>query len=545
MKRRVSGSHLWIVLLSACVWSGCGFNIDVNSEEVDLCADVVCSDNAKCVAGVCQCKEGYLDCSDASCMSDDCKICVAKNDINHCGVCGNACAVEDKLKNVVAPACVETASDTGFMCDYTCKDSELNYCKDQANPCVNFKTDKYNCGGCGLQCISSNSMVEDTTCVDGQCIYRCSEGNFLCGDKCVDLSSDTTNCGACGNKCAPGETCFDGSCAFVCESNIDCEKLCKDSKGLNQCKVGYSGDYIPNDMKCNSDNHHCMFFDDTHEFVKLKGLPSGEYRLEVWGASGGEMEVNSSGLSQGGLGGYSTGNLTWKGANLINKELYINIGKIGKECLGTNFQYTSCGGNNGGGSGYYSEKLSGYGGGGATDIRIDGYTLYHRVIVAGGGGGADVYTQDDSDGSGGYGGGEVAGNGLCAGNASADIAGADQKGDEALFGKGENVVDAWKAVGGTGTGSWKAIGGGGGGWYGGRAANDDNCGGAGGSGFVFTSLDQKAVSDLNGKYMLGEKYLLKNARTVGGKDEFPSTDGKMERGHKGNGAVRITLLKAY
>ena len=168
------------------------------------------------------------------------------------------------------------------------------------------------------------------------------------------------------------------------------------------------------------------------------------------------------------------------------------------------------------------------------------------MIVAGGGGGADAYTQDDSDGSGGYGGGETAGDAICNGQMAPDVAGAGQTGDEKFFGQGENVLEKWNEVAGESVaGSWKAIGGGGGGWYGGRVAAEDFCGGAGGSGFVFKSLEQEAVKALRDKYKVSEQYILSNARTYAGNEEFLSPDGTMETGHKGNGVVRITLLKDY
>ncbi len=49
------------------------------------------------------------------------------------------------------------------------------------------------------------------------------------------------------------------------------------------------------------------------------------------------------------------------------------------------------GGYNGGGAGGYSGSDVGYGGGGASDVRLGGTTLADRVVVAGGGGGIGSY----------------------------------------------------------------------------------------------------------------------------------------------------------
>ncbi|MCT4688027.1 glycine-rich protein, partial [Vallitalea sp.] len=103
---------------------------------------------------------------------------------------------------------------------------------------------------------------------------------------------------------------------------------------------------------------------------------NGKYKLEVWGAEGGN--------GSGGKGGYSYGEINLsKGENL-----YIYPG-------GSN-------GWNGGGSGHGRSNQVG---GGASDIRTHGHSLTDRIIVAGGGGG------HGGNGHGGYGGGITGGSG--------------------------------------------------------------------------------------------------------------------------------------
>lgn len=93
---------------------------------------------------------------------------------------------------------------------------------------------------------------------------------------------------------------------------------------------------------------------------------TGTYKLEVWGAQGGDYTI-SGGL--GGLGGYSLGTTTLEKGTL----LYVYVGNQS--------------GYNGGGAPKYK---GGYGGG-ATDIRMvagawnNSESLLSRIIVAGGG----------------------------------------------------------------------------------------------------------------------------------------------------------------
>jgi len=100
-------------------------------------------------------------------------------------------------------------------------------------------------------------------------------------------------------------------------------------------------------------------------------LGIGKYKLEVWGAQGG---------NGGGLGGYSYGNLQLSSSN----NLFIYVGGAGG---------TSLGGWNGGGAGHMGSSSYGVpgGGGGGSDIRTVKDNLFSRIIVSGGGGGANSY----------------------------------------------------------------------------------------------------------------------------------------------------------
>lgn len=175
----------------------------------------------------------------------------------------------------------------------------------------------------------------------------------------------------------------------------------------------------------------------------------GIYQLEVWGAQGG-FDVSGGTKYEGGLGGYSKGNIKLK----KGEKLYIAVGGKGVDCdytikiwsLDSNGNYLGpdetrpSGGWNGGGGTYFkgTEKeyedpdddgyeawdvYEGGGGGGATSIQTsligDGQLKNYEanrsnvLIVAGGGGGGSTspgWQEDDgyysSSVSGAPGGGE-------------------------------------------------------------------------------------------------------------------------------------------
>lgn len=257
-------------------------------------------------------------------------------------------------------------------------------------------------------------------------------------------------------------------------------------------------------------------------------LPAGTYKLEVWGAQGGSRSINN----QGGPGGYSIGTLT-----LTTKTtLYIYSG--GQPTA------VKVGGFNGGGAGY----ISGYGGGGASDIRIAKDSLYARVIVAGGGGGA--YCLVTLKGAGG------GTQGLGGSNNEISIAGSNKSGGGGTQTQGGrpyfiNATTYPEAVGTFGKGGaggagriGYSCGGGGSGWYGGGGAYDDSStydgrSGGGGSGYVYTST---TAANYPSGCLLNSNYYLSSASTITGNTSFASPTGSAETGHTGNGYARITIL---
>ncbi|KAL2341314.1 hypothetical protein Fmac_009254 [Flemingia macrophylla] len=63
-----------------------------------------------------------------------------------------------------------------------------------AKKCVNFSTDRLNCGRCGK---------------------KCSFGKMCCEGKCVNPKTNEKHCGKCGNKCNAKGSCVYGMCSYA------------------------------------------------------------------------------------------------------------------------------------------------------------------------------------------------------------------------------------------------------------------------------------------------------------------------------------------
>ena len=251
-------------------------------------------------------------------------------------------------------------------------------------------------------------------------------------------------------------------------------------------------------------------------------LPKGTYKLECWGAQGGNGTASPSNNSQlfGGKGGYSYGVFS----PTSDTVLYLYSGGQGSTATSSTSSGPN-GGYNGGGAGSKngsnnSNTQTSGGGGGATHIATTSGLLNTLssstasiLLIAGGGGGAGGWYGSFSTQSsnGGYGGGNSGGSAANGGGYS--VSGGTQSSGYS-FGQGASAsthVDQ---------------GGGGGGYYGGYCStgtSDSNiCGGGGGSGYINTSK-------------------LTSASTIAGNTSFTSPTGEVETGHSGNGYIRITV----
>ena len=246
-------------------------------------------------------------------------------------------------------------------------------------------------------------------------------------------------------------------------------------------------------------------------------------KMEVWGAQGGGQQVdgNTNG-GVGGKGGYSVGTLE----NLSGvSSVYVYVGGQGQTSNRQNA--TAPGGWNGGGTAFGSDSSDpACGGGGATDIRVNGSSLYYRIMVAGGGGGGG----EDGE-QGGYGGGTTGGTGY-----NSSTTGGTQTGGGTgyAFGIGASTQNDGGA--------------GGGGWYGGGCgggtqtiptsnSTSDSQGGCGGSGYVWTS---STYSSAPSGYSVSSSYYLTDAQTIGGDATMPNPNGGEMTGREGDGYARIT-----
>ena len=204
---------------------------------------------------------------------------------------------------------------------------------------------------------------------------------------------------------------------------------------------------------------------------------SGLYKIEVWGAQGGNSHDSNV---FGGYGGYSVGYIDLK----KNDKLYINVGEQGQNVT-TDILSTSY---NGGASCRTNAASRSCGnGGGATSVALKSGQLKNLansvsdvVIVAGGGGGASTHESDTTT-SGGSGGGYIGSSGSSTrwgfGTGGTQSAGGARATTDA------NAQNGSFGLGGNG--ALNAGAGGGGGYYGGGGGHGGS--GGGGSGYIGNS----------------------------------------------------------
>lgn len=194
-------------------------------------------------------------------------------------------------------------------------------------------------------------------------------------------------------------------------------------------------------------------------------VKKGTYKITTYGAQGGYR----SSATYGGQGGSAIG--IWTNET-NNRTAFVYVGGSG-----------NTGGQSGGFNGGGDRQTNPYpGGGGASDMRLDTDSLYHRLIVGGGGA---------SDGASNKGG--AVGGGTTGEDNTSKYGTGGQGGTQTAGGGGGNNNSGTFGQGGTGLYRGGGNGGaGGGGWYGGGGAypdgsGDDDRGGGGGSGFTWTN----------------------------------------------------------
>lgn len=279
---------------------------------------------------------------------------------------------------------------------------------------------------------------------------------------------------------------------------------------------------------------------------------NGEYKVELWGASGGHPAEAAYGH-----GGYTSGIVRLADHDTF----YIYVGAKGNQTREAAF--------NGGGYGGNARDY-GYSGGGATDIRLvngnwDAWNgLKSRIMVAGAGGGVAAATYNTAGGKS-YAGGLT---GFSGGYYhSHTYENQDGKGGTQTAGgeKGNNIYDATGIAyaGSFGKGGkndtdseWLGAGGGGGGYYGGGAGGGTKSGGSGqggggGSSYISgmagcnsiteTSTEGNVIHTGRPEHYSG--FIFKNAVMKAGNEEMPTFDGTSTMtGNSGDGYAKITAL---
>lgn len=226
-------------------------------------------------------------------------------------------------------------------------------------------------------------------------------------------------------------------------------------------------------------------------------LGVGEYVFKCWGGWGGPTYNYTSAAH----GGYAEG----KFKSDEPHETFINVGGSGIRYGFTYDDSITCNPtlsyNGGGIAGDLSSWRSTFGGG-ASDIRIDTDSLYARIIVAGGAGGHGA-GEDSGNRFGGAGGGLEG-----AWSSNSNYGNVPGPGTQTGTPTNERVGGAF-GLGGNGCAENGGFGGaGGGGWYGGSGcipdtgSNDDR-GGCGGSGYVFTPTSNRPIG-----YLLNDELVL-------------------------------------
>ncbi len=301
----------------------------------------------------------------------------------------------------------------------------------------------------------------------------------------------------------------------------------------------------------------------TGEYQEFIVPVSSKYRIQLWGAQGGDYD--SSLL--GGLGGYTEGEI-----NLLKgTKLYIYVGG-----QASSSQTNLYGGWNGGGDVPAGKDKDGRAGGGATDIRTVPTTskttwnspesLASRIMVAAGGGGAAYESTATWRSDGGPAGGLLGYNPLSMGSSARSnygTGGSQIKGGYAVNASTTAVALGTFGKGGRGI-STDGGSGGGGGWFGGGGSNICS-GGGGGSSYISghdgciavtskgSTIDTTEVVEHQSYSWTG--YTFDHTKIVDGTGyEWTDAKGNLinqptqnnlnsQKGNYGNGFARITSLR--
>lgn len=174
---------------------GCEVDLRRNASHCGRCL-MPCAFGMMCAGGLCQsCPMGMADCNGQG--SDGCE--TRLSEVHHCGRCGNRCTLPNATPQCSPPGvCTIAACAGGYG---NCDGNDANGCE------TNLLTTPQHCGRCGNSCAVSNAA---TVCTRGSCqITSCAAGWGNCNGNVADgcetmLTNNPLHCGACGNRCATG-----------------------------------------------------------------------------------------------------------------------------------------------------------------------------------------------------------------------------------------------------------------------------------------------------------------------------------------------------
>ncbi len=231
---------------------GCGTSCNVEGGGGTICQAGVCA----CPQGQTKCTTGApvpapgVSCAETGQVCGGYAICVdTKTNRYNCGGCGTICPTGQSCTD---GACVAITCAQG-----------LTLC---GNDCVDAKTDNQHCGGCDIRCDGeSRELCQEGACVCPTGFTRCSYGSFTI---CEDTRNDRNNCGACNNACPVGQTCTAGACvAITCAQGQtlcgnDCANLQSDSRHCGGCDTHCEGESrescVKGECVCPAGQTRCM-----------------------------------------------------------------------------------------------------------------------------------------------------------------------------------------------------------------------------------------------------------------------------------------------
>ncbi|AKU99115.1 Tryptophan synthase alpha chain [Labilithrix luteola] len=226
---------------------GCESDIIADRENCGVCGHA-CPAGVACVKGKCGCGADRIYCGN---HCTDTRI-----DDRNCGACGKVCdwrppsacnpPVPNTYYGCAASACDALKCQEGFA---DCNDDRDRGCASDGCE-TNIRSDRHNCGGCGIECGPQQECRYDET--GPHCADSCSSsGGTECEDGCRDLVGDPNNCGACGNMCpqpAPHQasSCAKGFCRLDClpgfaDCNGDPSDGCEINLAVHPANCGACG----------------------------------------------------------------------------------------------------------------------------------------------------------------------------------------------------------------------------------------------------------------------------------------------------------------